>query len=88
LGTPRIRHFPLSDVHLFAQEADETAEFASTQGLFWQMHDLLYVNQRQLNMAALLASALALGLSQATFEAALTNQTYGPKVDEDFLGGV
>ena len=83
-----FRHFPLTEVHPFAEQAAETAEFAGTQGLFWQMHSLLYANQRQLSVAVLLASAQALGLSEATLEAALANRTYAPKVHEYFLGGV
>lgn len=83
-----FRHFPLTEVHPFAEQAAETAEFASTQGLFWQMHRLLYESHAQLNAPELLASARALGLSQATLEAALANQTYAPEVQEDFLGGV
>jgi protein-disulfide isomerase len=83
-----FRHFPLTSVHPFAEQAAETTEFASTQGLFWQMHGLLYENQLRLNVPTLLASAQALGLSEATLEAALANQTYAPKVQEYFLGGV
>jgi protein-disulfide isomerase len=83
-----FRHFPLTEVHPFAEYAAETAEFASAQGLFWQMHGLLYANQPQLTVAVLLASARALGLSEATLEAALADRTYAPKVHEYILGGV
>ena len=74
-----FRHFPLTEVHPFAEYAAETAEFASAQGLFWQMHGLLYANQPQLTVAVLLASARALGLSEATLEAALADRTYAPR---------
>jgi protein-disulfide isomerase len=82
-----FRHFPLTDVHPFTEHAAQTAEFASTQGLFWQMHSLLYEDQAQLNVPELLASARALGLSETTLEAALANQTYAPNVQEYFLDG-
>ena len=83
-----FRHFPLTDVHPLAEQAAETGEFAGTQGLFWQMHSLLNANQRQLSVAVLLASAQALGLSEATLEAALANRTHAPTVHEYFVSGV
>jgi protein-disulfide isomerase len=83
-----FRHFPLTELHPFAEQAAETAEFAGTHGLFWQMHGLLYTNQRQLDVDLLLASAEALSLPEATLEVALANRTYAPRVREHFMGGV
>jgi protein-disulfide isomerase len=45
-----LRHFALTDIYPFAEQVAETAEFASTQGLFWQMHGLLCEDQAQLNV--------------------------------------
>ena len=41
------RHFPLRAIHANAQIAAQAAEAASLQGKFWEMHDMLYVNQQQ-----------------------------------------
>src|ERR1051326_8577910 len=34
-----FRHFPLTQIHPFAEPAAEAAESADAQGKFWQMHD-------------------------------------------------
>ena len=47
---PRIvivfREFPLQTVHPHALSAAQAAEAAGLQGKFWEMHDLLYENQK------------------------------------------
>jgi protein-disulfide isomerase len=47
---PRIRvvfrEFPLVPTHAHALNAARSAEAAGLQGKFWEMHDLLYENQR------------------------------------------
>src|ERR1700761_1081630 len=43
-----FRHYPRSGIHPHAQQASEAAEAAGTQGRFWEMHDLLFENQRAL----------------------------------------
>ena len=83
-----FRHFPLSQIHPFAEPAAETAEFAGAHGRFWEMHDALYENQRQLSPPLLFALATGLGLSQIELRDALTRGTYTPKVQADFIGRV
>ncbi len=41
------RHYPLSSIHYNATAAGEATEAASLQGKFWEMHDKLFLNQRQ-----------------------------------------
>ena len=43
-----FRNFPITTSHPHAEQAAEAAEAAAAQGTFWEMHDLLYENQRQL----------------------------------------
>jgi protein-disulfide isomerase len=88
-----FRHFPLTQIHPFAETAAETAEFAGAHGKFWEMHDGIYVNQDKLNhggfaLPLLMALAEALGLSPAELRDALANGEYAPKVRSDFIGGV
>src|SRR6266581_1926734 len=45
-----------------AEQAAEAAEAAATQGRFWEMHDLLYENQKRLRDPDLRAYAETLGL--------------------------
>ena len=40
------KHFPLSTVHQHAIVAAKAAEAAGQQGQFWQMHDILFLHQR------------------------------------------
>jgi len=40
------RHFPLSQIHPNAELAALAAEAAGRQGKFWEMHDLLFENQK------------------------------------------
>ncbi|MFM1895617.1 MAG: hypothetical protein RLZZ385_691 [Pseudomonadota bacterium] len=40
-----FRHYPLTDMHPFAWTASLYAEAAGRQERFWEMHDLLFVNQ-------------------------------------------
>lgn len=40
-----FRHYPLSNAHPYAWEAATYAEAAGNQGKFWEMHDLLFINQ-------------------------------------------
>jgi protein-disulfide isomerase len=83
-----FRNFPLTQVHPNAQAAAETAEFAATQGRFWEMHDALYENQAQLGLPLFLALATALGLSSDELADALASGRYRSEVREDFMGGV
>jgi protein-disulfide isomerase len=42
-----FRHFPLFQIHPNAISAAQAAEAAGRQGMFWQMHDKLFINQRE-----------------------------------------
>jgi protein-disulfide isomerase len=45
-----FRHFPLSEVHPYAEIAAEGAEFAGAAGMFWDMHDALFESQSMLSV--------------------------------------
>jgi len=83
-----FRHFPLTQIHPHAALAAEAAEAAGAQGRFWQMHDVLFENQRHLAPQDLLAYAQALGLDLDEFMADLRDHRYAPKVREDFMSGI
>jgi protein-disulfide isomerase len=48
-----FRNLPLADVHPHAEAAAEIAEAVGLQGKFWEIHDALFENQRDLSDAAL-----------------------------------
>lgn len=83
-----FRNFPLTEIHPLAEPAAETAEYADSLGLFWEMHDLIFENQANLSSGLLIELAESLGLSEGKLEKILLNHTYEPKIQKDFLGGV
>jgi len=83
-----FRNFPLVQAHPNAQSAAEAAEFAAAHGKFWEMHDAIYENQRELSMDFLLRVGEKLGLDARALAKALKSEEYAEKVRSDFLGGV
>lgn len=82
------RHFPLSQVHPYAERAAEAAEAAGAQGKFWQMHDTLYEHQQALDDVHLVRYAAALQLDTDRFRLELAQHRYAGRVNEDFMSGV
>lgn len=83
-----FRNFPLTEMHPHAEHAAETAEFAAAGGKFWEMHDLLYQDQENLEDSALAGDASKLGLPADKLDEALEAGTYRTRVKDDFSGGV
>jgi protein-disulfide isomerase len=83
-----FRHFPLTQIHPRAEGAAEASEAAGAQGQFWEMHDLLYENQRALDPMHLLGYAEDLGLDTQRFVRELEERVHQPRVREDFMSGV
>ena len=83
-----FRNFPLTEVHPLAMSAAQTAEYAGAEGLFWEMHDLIFENQSNLNIELLFVLTESLNLSPEKLKEALTNQTFDHKIKRDFIGGV
>jgi protein-disulfide isomerase len=83
-----FRNFPISTSHPHAEQAAEAAEAAATQGSFWEMHDLLYENQRRLRDEDLRGYAETLALDVERFSRDLAEHVHAARVHEDFLSGV
>lgn len=84
-----FRNFPITNAHPFAEWAAETAEAAASQGRFWQMHDFLYENQRLLGDEAPFKKQEAmLGLDVARIGQEVSQRTFLPRIEEDFMSGV
>jgi Na+/H+ antiporter NhaA len=77
------RHLPLHDVHPTAQLAAEAAEAAAAQGMFWEMHDLLFDHQDELRLRDLIRHAETLGLDMERFRADLRRHLGAARVAED-----
>lgn len=83
-----FRNFPLREIHPYAEAAAEAAEFAATKGVFWEMHDNIYLNQRLLSIPTLIKLAEELNLSIADLERTIEKRAYESKIQKDFLGGI
>jgi protein-disulfide isomerase len=83
-----FRNFPIATSHPHAEQAAETAEAAATQGRFWQMHDVLYENQRRLRIPDLRDYAERLALDLERFDRELAEHAHAARVREDFMSGV
>lgn len=83
-----FRNFPLAQLHPHAEHAAEAAETASALGKFWEMHDTLYENQRELDDRHLVAYAERVGVDPQAFIDAMTERRYATRVKEDFQSGV
>jgi protein-disulfide isomerase len=83
-----FRNFPITTSHPHAEQAAEAAEAAGTQGKFWEMHDLLYGNQKRLDDDDLRSYAAQLGLDLESFGSDLAEHVHAPRVREDFMSGV
>jgi len=83
-----FRNFPITTSHPHAEQAAEAAEAAASQGRFWEMHDLLYENQKRLRDEDLHGYAEQLGLDVERFDQDLAEHAHAPRVREDFMSGV
>jgi len=83
-----FRNFPISTSHPHAEQAAEAAEAAATRGRFWEMHDLLYENQKRLRDEDLRGYAEKLGLDVESFAKELAEHVHAARVHEDFMSGV
>ena len=89
---PRLRmayrHFPLMEIHEYAELAAETTEYAGFNGRFWEVHDMLFENQERLGLPLFLATVRYFSLSEQRLRDALAHGTFANKVRRDFLSGV
>ena len=83
-----FRNFPLVESHPHAQLAAEAAEAAGGQGKLWEMHDMLFENQKSLELEDLIRYATTIGLDTVQFARDLQNGTYAKRVRDDFRNGV
>jgi protein-disulfide isomerase len=83
-----FRNFPITTSHPHAEMAAEAAEAAGAQARVWEMHDLLFENQRRLTAQDLRSYAEALGLDLERFDHELAEHAHADRVREDFMSGV
>ncbi len=77
-----FKHMPLS-IHPQAKGAHAAAEAAHKQGKFWEMHDLIFENQRQLNDQKYLDYAKQIGLDTERFQKDAKSSAVLSRVEAD-----
>jgi protein-disulfide isomerase len=82
-----FRNFPLSNIHQHAEHAAEAAEAAGAQGKYWEMHDLLFENQDELEDDALAQYAESLSLDAPRLMAEVQMGAFSARIHDDFKGG-
>jgi len=82
-----FRDFPLEQIHPHAPKAAEAARCAGERGKYWEMHDRLFANQRELNPEQLVQHAKAIGLDDGAFKACLEQGKYAAAVRKDLDDG-
>ena len=73
--------FPLP-FHNNANIAAQAALFAHEHGKFWEMHDLLFANQSDLEKESLLRYAAEIGLDASALDVALDSEKYKDVIDD------
>jgi protein-disulfide isomerase len=77
-----FKHLPL-DFHQHAHLAAQASMAAHAQGKFWEYHDKLFANQRNIQKDDLLRYAQELGLDLDRFRKELDDGTYKAYIDKD-----
>ncbi|HEX2174418.1 MAG TPA: Na+/H+ antiporter NhaA, partial [Nocardioidaceae bacterium] len=78
-----FRHLPLPDVHPHAETAARAGEAAGAQGRFWEMHDVLFAHQDELELEDLVGYAGELGLDVEQFVRDLGAEEHAQRVRAD-----
>jgi protein-disulfide isomerase len=83
-----FRHFPLTQIHQKAHKAAEASVCVAQFGKFWEMHDLLFKNRRNLGSISLRDYAIEAGVKDKNFLPKLTDSVYGWTVRNDLMEGL
>ena len=83
-----FRNFPLRMTHLHAYMSAVAAEAAGKQDKFWEMHDLIFENQRRLSTNFLSSLAEKIGLDLTQFDKDSKSEEIRNKIQMDFESGI
>jgi len=80
------RDFPLP-FHSYAEIAAEAANCAGEQDKYWEMHDRLFENQRNLSRENIKNLARSLTLDMDAFNECFDNNKYSKEIKKDIIDG-
>lgn len=83
----QFRHFPLTLIHQRSLKASESAVAAGQEGKFWEMHNVLFQNRRNLGTTSLKLYSKEAGVKNKKFLDDLVNGMYGWQVQDDIKEG-
>lgn len=83
----QFRHFPLTLIHQRSLKASESAVAAAQEGKFWEMHNVLFANRRNLGTTSLKLYSKEAGVKNKKFLDDLVNGMYGWQVQDDIKEG-
>lgn len=81
------RQFPLTNIHPYAQKAAEASLCANDQQKFWEFHDSMFENQRELSVADLKQRAVDLKLDSKVFNQCLDSGRHAAAIQADLQEG-
>jgi protein-disulfide isomerase len=81
-----FKDFPLG-FHKEAQKAAEAAHCAGEGGKYWEMHDLIFENQKQMLVPNLIDHAKNLNLNVEDFKRCLQDDRYAQGIKKDMEAG-
>ena len=84
----QFRHFPLTLIHQRSLKASESAIAAAQEGKFWEMHNVLFNNRRNLGTTSLKLYSKEAGVKNKKFLDDLVNGVYGWQVQDDLKEGI
>jgi protein-disulfide isomerase len=83
-----FRHFPMANVHPYAEVAAEGAEANGTRRKFWGMHDRLFEHQDWLDLTCLQLATRQLGLDADRVMREVNEHVHLDRVNRDMVGGL
>lgn len=83
-----FRHFPLTNIHQRSLKAGEAAVATAQDGKFWEMHNILFANRKNLGTTSLKLYSKEAGVVNKRFLDDLVNATYGWQVQGDLREGL
>jgi protein-disulfide isomerase len=78
-----VKNLPLQQIHPQAYQAAVAAMCAADQGRFWEMHDRLFANQRQLGSDQLEKYAEQAGVDRGKFKTCVASKSPDRLIRED-----
>jgi protein-disulfide isomerase/uncharacterized membrane protein/rhodanese-related sulfurtransferase len=82
-----FRHYPINEIHPYAQTAAEFSECAAQQGKFWEAERKFYQEQADLTEPALDRYAEEIGLNVKVVDQCLVNGAVRARVQQDVEDG-